>query len=216
MIVMFGSRGCARDAWWLLHETRPLEADRLAAFVAADGATEIGSNIRDVRIVGEADFLREHADQPMAAYIGVGAPSLKRNVHEQCRNALAQAHYPSLIHPSVRFDRRDGATQFGMGIMICAGTTLTTEVVIGDFVHVNLHCTIAHCARIDAYATLSPGCHVSGGVHIGAGCFLGAGAVIAENVRIAPGAVIGAGATVVKHIDVPGTFVGTPARLMTR
>ena len=217
MRVMFGARGCARDAYWLLHETRPLtdESD-LHAFVAADGAEEIGSLIRDVRIVAEREFFASFGDQQLEAYLGVGATELRFRVHAKCRAALTNAVYPTLVHPSVRYDQRAGAVQIGEGVMVCAGSTLTTEVVIGDFVHINLHCTVAHCAEIGAFSTLSPGCHVSGGVRIGERCFLGAGVVIGENIQIAAGTVIGAGATVVKHITTPGTYVGTPARMLIR
>ena len=214
MRVMFGSRGCARDAFWLLHETRPDAV--LDAFVAADGAEEIGTRIRDVPIVGESEWFARHREHEVEVYLGIGAAALRRAIHDKCRRTLTRARYPTLVHPSLRFDRRDGATRIGEGAMLCAGSTLTTEVVIGDFAHVNLHCTIAHCAEIGAFATLSPGCHVSGGVRIGEGSFLGAGVVVAENVRIVAGAVIGAGATVVKDIEEPGTYVGTPARRMTR
>ena len=217
MRVMFGSRGCARDAYWLWFEAAPeAPSGDLDAFVAADGAPEIGARIRDVPIVAERDVLAQYAAQPIEVYVGIGATPPRFAVVTKCRAALSAATYPSLVHPSVRFDRRPGAVRFGSGVMICAGTTLTTEVVLEDFVHVNLHCTIAHCAHIGAFSTLSPGCHVSGGVRLGERCFLGAGAVIAENLRIAPGTVIGAGATVVKHIDEPGTYVGTPARRMSR
>jgi len=215
MRVMFGSRGCARDAYWLLHEVRHAAGDdRLDAFIAADGAEEIGSRIRDVRIVGEGAFFAAHRDDRLELFIGIGTSALRQRVHGKCRANLPNARYPSLLHPSVRYDRRDGATHLGNGIMICAGTTLTTEVTLGDFVHVNLHCTIAHCTTIGAFSTLSPGCHIAGGVVIGEGCFIGAGAVVNENVRIAARTVIGAGATVVQDITLPGTYVGTPARLL--
>lgn len=214
MRVMFGSRGCARDAGWLLHESHP--DVRLDAFVAADGAAEIGTCIGDVTIISERDCFERWGEHEIDVYFGIGASALRRAIRDKCRRALPAGRYPSLVHPSVRFDRRDGATRIGEGAMICAGSTLTTEVTIGAFAHINLHCTVAHCVEVGAFATLSPGCHVSGGVNIGEACFLGAGVVVAENVRIAAGAVIGAGATVVRDIGTAGTYVGTPARLMPR
>jgi sugar O-acyltransferase (sialic acid O-acetyltransferase NeuD family) len=214
MSVMFGSRGCARDAGWLLHEAAA--AVVLEAFVAADGAEEIGARIHGVPIIGEHECFTRYRDGAIDVYFGIGASTLRRAVQHKVAAALPQARYPSLLHPSLRYDRRDGATRIGAGVMICAGTTLTSEVVVGDFAHINLHCTVAHCAEIGAFATLSPGCHVSGGVQLGEGCFLGAGVVVAENVRIAAGAIVGAGATVVRDLEQAGTYVGTPARLLQR
>ncbi len=214
MRVMFGARGCGRDAYWLWHETVGAAAAGLDLdlFIAADGAEEVGSAIRKVPIVGESEFFTRHADDALEVFIGIGASAPRYAVVRKCRGALRHAHYPSLIHPSVRYDRRPDATGFGAGLMLAAGSTLTTEVELGDFVHVNLHCTIAHCARIGAFSTLSPGCHVSGGVEIGERCFLGAGAVVNQDLRIASGAVIGSGAVVTRDIVDAGTYVGVPAR----
>jgi acetyltransferase-like isoleucine patch superfamily enzyme len=49
-------------------------------------------------------------------------------------------------------------------------------------------------------------------VEIGEGTWIGAGSTISNNVTICPGCVIGAGAVVVKDIDIPGTYIGVPAR----
>ena len=47
---------------------------------------------------------------------------------------------------------------------------------------------------------------------IGDNTWIGAGATISNNIHICEGCMIGAGAVVVKDIDLPGTYIGVPAR----
>jgi acetyltransferase-like isoleucine patch superfamily enzyme len=65
---------------------------------------------------------------------------------------------------------------------------------------------------IHDYVHISVGAHVCGSVEIGEGTWIVAGSTISNNVIICPGCVIGAGAVVVKDIDIPGTYIGVPAR----
>jgi acetyltransferase-like isoleucine patch superfamily enzyme len=104
----------------------------------------------------------------------------------------------------------------GEGVVLCAGTVVTTDVVIGAHVHVNLGCTISHDARVGEFSTLSPGVHVSGNVTIGRDVFVGTGACIingtaGQPLTIGDGAVIAAGACVTRPVE-PGSMVaGVPA-----
>ena len=85
--------------------------------------------------------------------------------------------------------------EIGSGSIIAPGCTLTTNIVIGRHVHINIGCTVSHDARIDDFATLSPGAHISGHVHIGSDVFIGTGACIINGSEGAP-LIIGAGAVV--------------------
>lgn len=215
MNVIFGAGGFAREVGWLMDDlARQGEmASQVDAFVASDDAPSIGQNIHGTPIVAESDFFARHYRTRLNAYLAVGSPQLKERLHEKCLTALAAVNFPALVHPSVQHDHRSGAIDIGAGAIICAGTTLTTDVKIGDFAHVNLNCTIGHDAMIGAFCTLSPGVHVSGGVALGRGCFVGSGAVFLENVHVHDATIIGAGATVTRTLDQSGTYVGIPARL---
>ena len=56
--------------------------------------------------------------------------------------------------------------EIGEGTIICAGSIITTNVIIGDHVIVNLDCTIGHDDIIRDFATLYPSVNVSGNVII--------------------------------------------------
>ena len=59
---------------------------------------------------------------------------------------------------------------------------------------------------------VNPGSNVSGNVHVGDECFLGTGCQVLEGLTIEATAVVGAGAVVLHSIEIPGVFVGVPAR----
>ena len=53
---------------------------------------------------------------------------------------------------------------------------------------------------------------MAGTVNVGEGTWIGAGATVSNNVNICGDCMIGAGAVVIKDIDKPGTYIGSPAR----
>jgi acetyltransferase-like isoleucine patch superfamily enzyme len=71
---------------------------------------------------------------------------------------------------------------------------------------------VGHDSRVDDYALLAPGVHISGYVHVGEGCDLGAGATIVPSAELGAWSIVGAGATVTGSLPPNCTAVGTPAR----
>lgn len=217
MNVIFGAGGFAREVGWLLDDLARLGevASPVDAFVVSDNASNIGQIIHGASVIAESDFFAKHYGTRLNAYLAVGSPQLKERLHQKCLAALDAVKFPTLVHPSVKRDLRPGAIDLGVGAIICAGAILTTDVQIGEFVHLNLNCTVGHDAVIGAFSTLSPGVHVSGGVNLGRCCFVGTGAVFLENIHIHDTSIIGAGATVIRTLTRPGTYIGTPARLQS-
>ena len=125
-------------------------------------------------------------------------------------------NFPTLIHPSVVYDDRKGRIIFSEGTIVCANTTLTTNIQVGKFVHINLDCTIGHDVIIHDFCTLSPGVHISGKVIIEEGVFLGTGAVVLPGIKIGHNSTIGAGAVVTKDIPSGVIAVGIPAKIVNK
>jgi len=142
--------------------------------------------------------------------IAIGDPESRRKAYAQLPEM--DIDFPVLIHPSVEYDSRVNRVFFGRGTIVCAGSILTTNIQIGEFVHINLDCTIGHDAEIGNFCTLSPGVHISGKVHIGNDVFLGTGAVVLPGIEIGSGSKVGAGAVVIKNVPPHTTVVGIPAK----
>ncbi len=217
MNVIFGAGGFAREVAWLMDD---LERNGVANIrpdymVTVDSDPMIGHAVHGVHILGESDFFSRHRSEPIRAFLAVGTPSLRRQIYARCQEGLGNTEFPNIIHPSASYDRRDGAVRIGEGSIICAGSRLTTNVHVGDFVHVNPNCTLGHDSMIGSFTTLCPGSHVSGYSVIGEACFVGAGAVILPKITISDGVVIGAAAAVARDItEADTTWAGVPARRM--
>jgi sugar O-acyltransferase (sialic acid O-acetyltransferase NeuD family) len=155
------------------------------------------------------------ARHPGASVIAtVGDPKLRERLIAKALDAGLVPTAP-LVHPNVEYDHDH--VEFGDGVVVCAGSILTVNIVVAPHAQINLDCTVGHDAVIGAYSTLSPGVHISGNVTLEPYTFMGTGAVTVNGLpgkplTIGTGAIVGAGAVVTK--DVPGgvTVTGVPAR----
>jgi sugar O-acyltransferase (sialic acid O-acetyltransferase NeuD family) len=111
------------------------------------------------------------------------------------------------VHAVVNEEVSMGAGTIAMdGAIVSAGTKLGRACIL------NSGSIVEHDCRIGDNVHIAPGATLSGGVTIGDHCLVGTGAKVIHAVQICAGCVIGAGATVIADIEVPGTYVGTPAR----
>jgi sugar O-acyltransferase (sialic acid O-acetyltransferase NeuD family) len=109
-----------------------------------------------------------------------------------------------------------GDLKMGKGNFICAGVIITTNVTIGNHVHLNLQTTVGHDAVIGDFSTTAPSVNISGNVNIGSGVYLGTKSCIREKLSICDDVTVGLNAGVVSNIVESGVYVGTPAIKMNK
>ena len=211
MIVIFGSAGFAKEVYLILVKIHSIKV-QIECFVGADDDPSVGQTINNIPILSESVFFQKDKNYPIDAYIAVGSPNIKKKIIGKIEKNGIAANYPSLIDPSANLDRENNFINIGQGVIICGGASLTIDIIIGDFTHLNLNSTVGHDVFIGKFSTISPGANISGKVRIGNMSFLGTGAVILENIEITNGIVVGAGAVVARNILEPGTYVGIPAK----
>jgi|LakMenE01Jun11ns_1017448.scaffolds.fasta_scaffold9706962_2 sugar O-acyltransferase (sialic acid O-acetyltransferase NeuD family) len=100
----------------------------------------------------------------------------------------------------------------GTGNFICAGVIITTNVKIGNHVHLNLQTTIGHDSVLGDFVTTAPSVNISGNVIVGKGVYLGTKSCIREKISICDNVILGMNAGVVSDIQESGVYVGTPAK----
>lgn len=140
-------------------------------------------------------------------FIAIGNADIRRRM----LRGIAQDRLPVLIHPSAVIDHD---VKLGKGTVVMAGVVINSDANIGDGVIINTCSSVDHDCVIRDFAHISVGAHLSGTIDVGEGVWIGAGATISNNITICNNCMIGVGAVVVEDINVPGTYVGVPARRM--
>lgn len=154
------------------------------------------------------DAIADVSGGPVLAVVALGDPATRRAVTDRVR-AAGVAIAPALVHPSAT---TGPDVRLGTGVVVAAGSHLTTNVDLAAGVQVNVGCSLSHDVALGAHTTLSPGCRLTGGVDVGQDVFFGVGAVVGPRVTIGSGARIGAGAVVLHDVEPGVTVHGAPAR----
>lgn len=206
-IAIYGAGGFGRETALLLEQLNAFEPQWEFRGFFDDGMPK-GTPLAGTSILGGLDDALASDLEYLALAIADGG------IRKTLFGALHPRgfHFPALIHPSVILG--GAGNRVGQGSLISAGTILTTDVIIDDFVIVNLAVTIGHDVHLHSFSSVMPACHLSGNVSVETAAYLGTGAKILQGVTIGHHAKVGAGAVVLHDVPPETTAVGVPARIL--
>ena len=156
----------------------------------------VAGTIKDAKDFMECDF-----------FIAIGDGEVRKRIQEEFIRKGYNIVF--LIHPEAVIG---SYVEIGAGSMVSAGAVINCGTIIGAGCIVNTSSSIDHDCRIGDYSHVSVGAHLAGGVSVGGGSWIGAGAIVNNQVFICEGCILGAGAVVIHNIEIPGTYIGVPAR----
>ena len=205
-ILIVGAGGFGREVQWLIERMNQKAMTwELEGYL--DDGMEPQTEVNGHRVLGGIDKLREY-DSTMSVVIAVGSARTRQKIADKIK-AIGDFQFPNLIDPDVQMS---GFLQMGEGNIICAGNILTVNIIVGDFVIVNLSCTVGHDAEIGSFVTVYPGVNISGNVHVGQRTELGTGSKIIQGIDIGADTIVGAGAVVVRPMPAGCVAMGVPAK----
>lgn len=208
-IVIIGASGFAKEILWLLEENNKITNEWNILGFIDQSYTSNTKTILQSNVVGDDEWLANYEGEIYVVF-GIGSVSLRKRIVQKYRDK-GNIIFPSIIsHGSIVGD----SVKMGRGCIVCTNSILTVDISLGDFVTINLDCTIGHDAVLENYITLYPSVNVSGNVHIKTETEIGTGTQIIQGMVVGENTIIGAGAVVVR--DIPGncTAVGNPAKVI--
>ena len=146
--------------------------------------------------------ITDYKDFPDAEFIIAIGDSKKRAEISQ---------YPlkwhTAIHPSAIVSR---TAEIGIGTVIMPNAVINARAKIGNHCIVNTSAVVEHDNVIGDYSHVSVGTKLGGSVIIGEHTWIGIGSTVSNNISICSNCMIGAGSLIIKDIEKPGTYFGSP------
>lgn len=129
-------------------------------------------------------------------------------------DAMRLVYDPSTMDRPIKMIHM-GNVVIGEGVEIGPHATIHRaslgSTVIGDYNHIGSYVNVGHNVKTGRYCAFTPYVCIGGSTVIGDNVLVGMQAIIRDNIRVCSDVKIGMGSVVVKTIDEPGLYFGSPA-----
>ena len=168
---------------------------------------KISGEVLGHKVIGTTDVFENLNFEYNEIIVAIG----DNNVRKKWMEYLEQNKYtlPILVDPSAVIGVNVKITK---GTVVMANAVINVDSKIGKGCIINTSAVIEHDCEIHDFSHISPNATLGGNVKINTLAWIGLGSIILNNISVSQCSIVGAGATVINNIEVPGVYVGTPAR----
>lgn len=205
-LVIIGTGGFAKEVLWLIEEINMQQGQWNILGFIDEYSTKI---VHGYNVIGDDQWLLNYKDK-INVVCAVGSPKIKKKIIEKLKNK-SNIVFPNIIAYDIICDYKN--VDIGVGCIISFNNVITTDIKIGNFVTINLSCTIGHDTVIEDYVTINPGSNISGSVYLGECANIGTGTKVIQGVSVGENTILGAGTVVIHNIPDNCTAVGVPERI---
>ena len=179
-----------------------------------DRPEKVGGSVLGYDILGSDEDLETLTRSCKRSLVAIGQimSFLKREELARLLESYG-VDFPVIKAPSAHLSRH---SLIGNGTILMHRAVVNAGAAVGRHCILNTGCIIEHDVAVGDLCHVSTGSVVNGGARLGRGVFIGSNSTINEEIRIGDGVVIGSHSLVVSDCEVPGTYVGSPARRLER
>jgi len=208
-LVIIGAGGFGREVYTHTERINALLGKKEWNVVGlVDDNSDLKETVEGYKILGNLDYYLNMADKPYY-FIAIANPHVREKIASRCKAANCPA--ATIIYPDAEI--RETA-EIGEGCFIGKETVVQNKVKIGDFCIVQRRCIFGHDTTVGPFSSIMAETMSGGETNIGSRCYFGLRATVINRINITDNCTVGACACVVKDADVPGTYVGVPAKLV--
>lgn len=171
-----------------------------------DDPSKIGTEQFGHKVIGPVkDVLKLNG---VAIVIGIAFPKIKKKIVDLV-SPNTTFSFPTLIH-DLAWVSND--VTIGKGSIIYPGTAINFGSEIGDFVVMNMNCSLGHHTKVGNFSSLAPGVNTGGHTYIEEGVDVGIGASTIQDIRIGSHSMIGGQSMVIENVKSNSKVAGIPAK----
>lgn len=152
----------------------------------------------------QVDFLNDKFD---FVFYGIGYNHL--SFKQSLIHKFPAIPMATIVHPSVIIEN---SAKIEDGVLIYPRSYIGPRVHLHKGVVVNVYSYLPHDNVVGEASFLSGGLNIGGKVNIGERSFIGIGTTTSDSLSICDDVFVGAGSLVLKSIEEPGTYVGSPVK----
>jgi sugar O-acyltransferase (sialic acid O-acetyltransferase NeuD family) len=204
-MLIVGARGFAKEVLEVLHQLDKINDVVFYDDINLDATAMLYDNFPILKNIDEVKYYFKSISKRFT--IGVGNPLTRKIICDKFTEAGGV--FTSVISPFAHIGNYNNKIEDGCNIM--TGSVITSDILIGKGVLINLNCTVGHDSVIGDFVEMSPGVHVSGNCKIGSFCNIGTNASILPKVTLGQNVIVGAGSVVTKNVPDNCLVVGIPA-----
>ena len=208
-IVILGAGDFGKEVAWLIEEINNKIPTYTIIGYLDDDKKKIGQTINGYRCLGPISLLNEMSENhKLWAVIANQNGEIRRKFVEQSKGF---SKWETLIHPSVNISH---TSKIGKGSILCAGSNVSCNTMIGDFCIFNISVTMGHDCNVGNYVSIMAGVCVSGHVQIKDCAYLATNCTIVPGMKVGEHAKVGAGSVVIRNVKDNVTVMGVPAKVL--
>lgn len=153
------------------------------------------------KILGKINQIKENS----TLFIAIGDNNIRSKLYR------SDCKYVNCIHEKAYISKY---VEMGIGNYFGPNCTINPNTVVGDFNIFNYNSSVGHDVEIGNFNHFAPSSTLAGNIKIGSYNSLFANSTVIPKITIGNYIILGAGSTLLQNAILPGTYVGSPARIL--